>query len=229
MVAGGTEAAITPTGIAGFCVMRALTTQNDEPTKASRPFDAKRDGFVPSEGAGVFILEEMDHALSRGAPILAEIAGVGVSADAFHVTAPDSDGDGAMRAMRLAIDDAGLKPTDVDYINAHGTSTQINDPIETLAIKKLFGEHAYRLAVSSTKSMLGHILGGSGAVEGIACVKTITEGIIHPTINYEYPDPDCDLDYVPNVARKKDVRVALSNSFGFGGQNACLLFRKFEE
>jgi 3-oxoacyl-[acyl-carrier-protein] synthase II len=229
MVAGGTEAAITPTGIAGFCVMRALTTRNDEPTKASRPFDAKRDGFVPSEGAGVFILEEMDHALRRGAPILAEIAGVGISADAFHVTAPDSEGDGAMRAMRLAIDDAGLKPTDVDYINAHGTSTQINDPIETLAIKKLFGEHAYRLAVSSTKSMLGHILGGSGAVEGIACVKTITEGIIHPTINYEYPDPDCDLDYVPNVARKKDVRVALSNSFGFGGQNACLLFRKFEE
>lgn len=229
MVAGGTEAAITPTGIAGFCVMRALTTQNDEPTKASRPFDAKRDGFVPSEGAGVFILEEMDHALRRGAPILAEIAGVGISADAFHVTAPDSEGDGAMRAMRLAIDDAGLEPTDVDYINAHGTSTQINDPIETLAIKKLFGEHAYRLAVSSTKSMLGHILGGSGAVEGIACVKTITEGIIHPTINYEYPDPDCDLDYVPNVARKKDVRVALSNSFGFGGQNACLLFRKFEE
>jgi 3-oxoacyl-[acyl-carrier-protein] synthase II len=230
MVAGGTEAAITPTGVAGFCVMKALTTtRNEEPTKASRPFDAKRDGFVPSEGAGVLILEEMQHALRRGARILAEIVGAGVSADAYHVTAPDSDGDGAMRAMRLAIEDANVDPTEVDYINAHGTSTQINDPIETLAIKKLFGVHAYRLAVSSTKSMLGHILGGSGAVEGIACVKTITTGIIHPTINYEYPDPDCDLDYVPNVAREREVRVALSNSFGFGGQNACLVFKKFEE
>ncbi len=229
MVAGGTEAAITPTGIAGFCVMKALTTRNDEPTKASRPFDAKRDGFVPAEGAGILILEELDHALRRGAYIHAEIAGVGVSADAFHVTAPDSDGDGAMRAMSLAVDDAHLEPADVDYINAHGTSTPINDPIETLAIKKLFGDHAYRLAVSSTKSMIGHILGGSGAVEGIACVKTITEGVIHPTINHEYPDPDCDLDYVPNVARERDVKVALSNSFGFGGQNACLVFRKFEE
>jgi 3-oxoacyl-[acyl-carrier-protein] synthase II len=229
MVAGGTEAAITPTGIAGFCVMKALTTRNDEPTKASRPFDAKRDGFVPAEGAGILILEELDHARRRGAHIHAEIAGVGVSADAFHVTAPDSEGDGAVRAMRLAIDDAHLEPADVDYINAHGTSTPINDPIETLAIKRLFGDHAYRLAVSSTKSMIGHILGGSGAVEGIACVKTITEGVIHPTINHEYPDPDCDLDYIPNVARERDVKVALSNSFGFGGQNACLVFRKFEE
>jgi 3-oxoacyl-[acyl-carrier-protein] synthase II len=229
MVAGGTEAGISPTGIAGFCVMKALTTQNDEPTKASRPFDAKRDGFVPSEGAGVLILEGLDHAVRRGARIYAEVAGVGISLDAYHVTAPDSDGDGAYRAMQLAIEDAGLKTNDVDYINAHGTSTPINDPIETLAIKRLFGEHAYRLAVSSTKSMIGHILGGSGAVEAIACVKTIADKIIHPTINYEYPDPDCDLDYVPNVARNKDVNVVLSNSFGFGGQNACLVFKKFEE
>jgi 3-oxoacyl-[acyl-carrier-protein] synthase II len=229
MVAGGTEAAITPTGVAGFCVMRAVTTRNEEPTKASRPFDAKRDGFVPAEGAGVMILEEMHHALSRGARIHAEIAGVGMSSDAYHVTAPDSDGDGAMRAMRLAVEDAHLQPADVDYINAHGTSTPINDPIETLAIKTLFGDHAYRLAVSSTKSMIGHILGGSGAVEGLACVKTITSGMIHPTINYEYPDPDCDLDYVPNVAREKRVNVVLSNSFGFGGHNACLVFKRFEE
>jgi 3-oxoacyl-[acyl-carrier-protein] synthase II len=209
--------------------MRALTTRNDEPTKASRPFDAKRDGFVPSEGAAVMILEEHEHALRRGARIHAEIAGVGMSSDAYHVTAPDSDGDGAMRAMRLAVEDARLQPADVDYINAHGTSTPINDPIETLAIKTLFGDHAYRLAVSSTKSMIGHILGGSGAVEGVACVKTITSGMIHPTINYEYPDPDCDLDYVPNVAREKRVNAALSNSFGFGGHNACLVFKRFEE
>ena len=229
MVAGGTEAAISPTGIAGFCVMKALTTQNDEPTKASRPFDATRDGFVPSEGAGVLILEGLDHAVRRGARIYAEVAGVGISLDAYHVTAPDSDGDGAFRAMSLAVEDANLEPSDVDYINAHGTSTPINDPIETLAIKRLFKDHAYRLAVSSTKSMIGHILGGSGAVEAIACVKTITERIIHPTINYEHPDPACDLDYVPNTARKQDVNVVLSNSFGFGGQNACLLFKRFEE
>jgi 3-oxoacyl-[acyl-carrier-protein] synthase II len=229
MVAGGTEAGISPTGIAGFCVMKALTTQNDEPTKASRPFDAKRDGFVPSEGAGVLILEGLDHAMRRGARIYAEVAGVGISLDAYHVTAPDSDGDGAYRAMQLAIEDAGVETSDVDYINAHGTSTPINDPIETLAIKRLFGEHAYRLAVSSTKSMIGHILGGSGAVEAIACVKTIADKVIHPTINYEYPDPDCDLDYVPNVARNKDVSVVLSNSFGFGGQNACLVFKKYDE
>jgi len=229
MVAGGTEAAITATGVAGFCVMKALTTKNDEPTKASRPFDAKRDGFVPAEGSGVIILESLDHALRRGARIYAEVAGIGISSDAYHVTALDSDGGGAVRAMRLAIEDAGLKPDDIDYINAHGTSTPINDPIETLAIKTLFGEHAYRLSISSTKSMIGHLLGASGAVESIACIKTITDGIIHPTINYEYPDPDCDLDYVPNVARKKDVRAAVSNSFGFGGQNACIVFKRFEE
>jgi 3-oxoacyl-[acyl-carrier-protein] synthase II len=229
MVAGGTEAAITPTGVAGFCVMKALTTKNEEPTKASRPFDAKRDGFIPAEGAAIMILESLEHALGRGARIYAELAGVGISSDAYHVTAPDSDGDGAVRAMRLAIEDAGLKPTDIGYINAHGTSTPINDSIETLAIKRLFGDYAYQLPISSTKSMIGHLLGASGAVEGIACIKTITEGIIHATINYEFPDPDCDLDYVPNIARKKEVNAVLSNSFGFGGQNACLVFKKFEE
>ncbi len=229
MVAGGTEAAITRIGIAGFCVMRALTSRNDEPARASRPFDARRDGFIPSEGAGVLILESLEHAQRRGARIYAEISGVGVSSDAYHVTAPDSDGSGAMRAMRWAIGDAGLKPEDIDYINAHGTSTPLNDSVETLAIKRLFGDHAYHLAISSTKSMIGHLLGASGGVEAIAVTKSIAEGVIHPTVNYEFPDPDCDLDYVPNVARKKDVRAALSNSFGFGGQNACLVFRKFEE
>lgn len=229
MVAGGTEAAISPTGIAGFCVMRALTTRNDEPTKASRPFDAKRDGFVPAEGAGALILESLEHALHRGARIYAEVAGVGISSDAYHVTAPDTDGSGAIRAMRLAIEDANLKPHEIDYINAHGTSTPINDRIETLAIKTLFGDYAYQLPISSTKSMVGHLLGASGVVEGIASIKAITEGIIHPTTNYEYPDPDCDLDYVPNAARRKDVKAALSNSFGFGGQNACLVFKRFEE
>ena len=229
MVAGGTEAAICPTGVAGFCVMKALTSRNDEPTKASRPFDAKRDGFVPAEGAGALILESLEHAMRRGAPILAEVAGVGISSDAYHVTAPDSDGGGAIRAMSWAIEDAGLRPDEVEYINAHGTSTPLNDAVESLAIKTLFGDYAYRLPISSTKSMIGHLLGASGAVEAIACVKTITEGIIHPTINYEYPDPDCDLDYVPNVARTRAVRTALSNSFGFGGQNACLLIKAFEE
>jgi 3-oxoacyl-[acyl-carrier-protein] synthase II len=229
MVAGGTEAAICPTGVAGFCVMKALTSRNDEPTKASRPFDAKRDGFVPGEGAGALILESLEHALRRGAPILAEVAGVGISSDAYHVTAPDSDGSGAIRAMSWAIEDAGLRPDEVEYINAHGTSTPLNDAVESLAIKTLFGDYAYQLPISSTKSMIGHLLGASGAVEAIACVKTITEGIMHPTVNYEYPDPDCDLDYVPNVARTRAVRTALSNSFGFGGQNACLLFKAFEE
>jgi len=229
MVAGGTEAAITPIGVAGFCVMKALSSRNDEPTKASRPFDAKRDGFVPSEGAAVLILESLEHAQRRGARVYAEVAGVGITSDAYHVTAPDSEGDGGMRAMSLAIEDAGLKPSEIDYINAHGTSTPINDSIETLAIKRLFGDYAYKLCISSTKSMIGHLLGASGAVEAIASIKAITEGVIHPTINYEYPDPDCDLDYVPNVARKKNVNAALSNSFGFGGQNACLVFRKFDE
>jgi 3-oxoacyl-[acyl-carrier-protein] synthase II len=228
MVAGGCEAALTPTGIAGFCVMKALTTRNDEPTRASRPFDAKRDGFVPAEGAAVLVLESLEHALGRKARIYAEIAGVGVSSDAYHVAAPHNNGAGAVRAMRWAIEDAGLAPEEIEYINAHGTSTPLNDTVETIAIKTVFGDYARRIPISSTKSMIGHLLGGSGAVEAVACVKTITEGIIHPTINYEFPDPDCDLDYVPNVARKKDVKTALSNSFGFGGQNACLVFKKYE-
>ena len=228
MVAGGSEAAITPTGVAGFCVMKALTTRNDEPTKASRPFDAKRDGFVPAEGAAILILESLEHAMRRDARIYAEVAGVGASSDAYHIVAPPNNGAGAVRAMRWAIEDANLTPDEVEYINAHGTSTQLNDAVETLAIKSLFGDYAYRLPISSTKSMIGHLLGGSGAVEAVACIKIITTGVIHPTINYEYPDPDCDLDYVPNVARVKDVNVALSNSFGFGGQNACLVFKKYE-
>ena len=228
MVSGGSEAGITPTGVAGFCVMKALTNRNDEPTKASRPFDAKRDGFVPAEGAAVLILEGLDHALRRDARIYAEIVGVGVSSDAYHIVAPHENGAGAIRAMRWALEDARLAPNEVEYINAHGTSTPLNDTVETLAIKSLFGDYAYQIPISSTKSMVGHLLGASGAVEAVACIKTIVEGIIHPTINYEYPDPDCDLDYVPNVARKKSVRVALSNSFGFGGQNACLVFKKFE-
>jgi 3-oxoacyl-[acyl-carrier-protein] synthase II len=227
MIAGGTEAGITAIGVAGFAVMKALTSRNEEPAKASRPFDANRDGFVPSEGAGVLILESLQHALSRGAPILAEIVGFGISSDAYHAVAIDSGG--AMRAMRLAIADAGLAPGDIDYINAHGTSTPLNDVSETQAIKGLFGDHAYKVCISSTKSMIGHLLGAAGGVEAIACVKTLNEGIIHPTINYETPDPECDLDYVPNVARKKDVRIALSNGFGFGGQNACLVFRRFEK
>ena len=228
MVAGGSEAAITPTGVAGFCVMKALTTRNDEPTKASRPFDAKRDGFAPGEGAAVLILESLEHAMHRNARIYAEVAGVGASSDAYHIVAPPNNGAGAVRAMRWAIEDANLTPNEVEYINAHGTSTQLNDTVETLAIKALFGDYAYHVPISSTKSMIGHLLGGSGAVEAVVCVKTITTGVIHPTINYEYPDPDCDLDYVPNVARVKDVNVALSNSFGFGGQNACLVFKKYE-
>jgi 3-oxoacyl-[acyl-carrier-protein] synthase II len=229
MLAGGSEAALTPTGIAGFCVMKALTTRNDEPTRASRPFDAKRDGFVPGEGAAVLVLESLEHALARGARIYAEIAGVGASSDAYHVVAPPDDGAGAVRAMRWAIADAGLVPEEIEYINAHGTSTPLNDAVETLAIKTVFKDYAYRVPISSTKSMIGHLLGGSGAVEAVACIKTITDGIIHPTINYEFPDPDCDLDYVPNIARKKEVRTALSNSFGFGGQNACLVFKKYEQ
>jgi 3-oxoacyl-[acyl-carrier-protein] synthase II len=228
MLAGGSEAALTPTGVAGFCVMKALTTRNDEPTKASRPFDAQRDGFVPGEGAAILILESLEHALNRDARIYAEIAGVGVASDAYHVVAPHNNGAGAVRAMRWAIEDAGLAPEEIEYINAHGTSTPLNDTVETIAIKTLFGDYARRVPISSSKSMIGHLLGGSGAVEAVACVKTITEGIIHPTINYEFPDPDCDLDYVPNVARQKEVRTALSNSFGFGGQNACLVFKKYE-
>lgn len=228
MVTGGTEAVITPLAVSGFCSMRALSTRNDEPEKASRPFDRDRDGFVMGEGAGILVLEEMNHALERGAHIYAEIAGYGLSGDAYHVSAPEPDGEGAVTCMSNAIKYAGLKPEDVDYINAHGTSTKLNDLSENIAIKKVFGQHAYKLAISSTKSMIGHLLGGTGGVEAIYTALTIKRGIIPPTINYENPDPECDLDYVPNKARKSDVNVALSNSFGFGGTNGTLLLKKAE-
>lgn len=228
VITGGTEAGISQLGLAGFCVMKALTSQNEEPTRASRPFDAKRDGFVPGEGSAILVMETLEHAVNRGARVLAEVAGFGVSCDAYHITAPDADGSGASRAMHWALRDAGVKPKDVDYVNAHGTSTPLNDAAETLALKKVFGEYAYKVPISSTKSIIGHLLGASGAVEAVGCVKTITDGIIHPTINYENPDPECNLDYVPNVARKKDVRTVLTNSFGFGGINACLVFKRFE-
>ncbi|MCI0849723.1 MAG: beta-ketoacyl-ACP synthase II [Chloroflexi bacterium] len=228
MFAGGTEAGTSELGMAAFAVMKVLSTRDDDPTKASRPFDARRDGFVSSEGAGIFIFEGLDHAQARGATVLAEVIGVAATADAYHMVAPCADGDGAARCMRLALEDAGISPEDVDYVNAHGTSTQLNDASETIAIKAALGEHAYQVPISSTKSMIGHALGASGALESIACVKTLQTGIVHPTINYEYPDPDCDLDYVPEGARKADVKVVLKNSFGFGGQNACLVFRRFE-
>ncbi|MGB9768364.1 beta-ketoacyl-ACP synthase II [Dictyoglomus sp.] len=227
-IVGGSEASITPMGIAGFCALQALSTRNDEPEKASRPFDAKRDGFVMGEGAGILILEELNHAINRGARIYAEIVGFGASDDAYHITAPDPEGNGAILSMKRAIKDAGINPEDINYINAHGTSTKLNDKIETLAIKKVFGEYAYKIPVSSTKSMVGHLLGAAASVESIATVLSIYEGIIHPTINYEEKDPECDLDYVPNVARKWDIKYALKNSFGFGGQNATLIFKKYE-
>jgi 3-oxoacyl-[acyl-carrier-protein] synthase II len=229
MLAGGAEAGISELGLAAFSVMRAISTRNDEPEKASRPFDAQRDGFVCAEGAAIFIMETLEHARRRAARILAEVDGYGASADAYHLVAPCPDGDGASRAMREALNNAGIAPKDVDYINAHGTSTPLNDAVETLAIKAVFGEDAYRIPISSTKSMVGHGLGASGAIEVVACVKTLLTGIIHPTINYEFPDPQCDLDYVPNQARTADVRLILKNSFGFGGQNACLVLRRFEE
>jgi 3-oxoacyl-[acyl-carrier-protein] synthase II len=228
MLAGGCEAAITPLAVAGFAAMRALSTRNDDPQKASRPFDAKRDGFVVGEGAAVLILEELSHALSRGASIYAEISGYGMSGDAYHITATSPGGEGAVRCMQLALEDAGVRPGEIDYINAHGTSTDYNDAAETQAIKTVFGEHAYKLAVSSIKSMVGHLLGGAGAVEAAATVLAMRDRIIPPTINYEYPDPECDLDYVPNQARRAEIRLALSNSFGFGGTNACLILRRFE-
>ena len=227
MIAGGAEAIIVPLTIAGFCAMKAMSTRNEEPTRASRPFDAHRDGFVPSEGGGVVVLEALDHARRRDARIYAEVAGYGMSADAHHMTAPDPEGEGARQAMAAALHDAGLPVESVGYINAHGTSTPYNDRFETLAIKRLFGDHARRLAVSSTKSMTGHLLGAAGGVEAIATVLAIHHGVLPPTINYETPDPECDLDYVPNQARKQDVEVALSNAFGFGGTNATLAFRKF--
>jgi 3-oxoacyl-[acyl-carrier-protein] synthase II len=227
MVAGGSEAIIDELPIAGFAQMKALSTRNDEPLRASRPFDADRDGFVPGEGAGIVVLENADHARRRGARIYAEIVGYGMTADAYHMTAPDPDGDGAVRAMTAAVRDAGLRPDDVGYVNAHGTSTPYNDKTETLAIKRTFGAHAPRLAVSSTKSMIGHLLGAAGGVEAVVTVLALHHGILPPTVNYDTPDPECDLDYVPNVARKAQVEAAISNGFGFGGTNATLAFRRW--
>jgi len=228
MIAGGSESTITPLAVAGFSVMKALCTKyNDSPEKASRPFEKNRDGFVIAEGAGIMVLEELEFAKRRGARIYAELCGYGLNSDAYHITAPAPDGDGFVRCMEMCIEDAGVKKEEVDYINAHGTSTYYNDLYETKAIKKVFGEHAYKLAVSSTKSMTGHTLGAAGGIEAVITVLTIKHRIIPPTINYEEPDPECDLDYVPNAARQRDVRVAMSNSFGFGGTNACLMFRKY--
>jgi 3-oxoacyl-[acyl-carrier-protein] synthase II len=227
MIAGGSEAIILPLTFAGFCQMKAMSTRNDEPTRASRPFDAARDGFVCGEGGGLVVLESLEHALARDARIYAEVVGYGMTGDAHHMTAPDPEADGAARAMSIAVRDAGIEPSTVGYINAHGTSTPYNDKSETMAIKRVFGEHARKLAVSSTKSMTGHLLGAAGGIEAIATVLAIHHGALPPTINYENPDPDCDLDYVPNQARKQDVDIALSNAFGFGGTNATLVFRKY--
>jgi 3-oxoacyl-[acyl-carrier-protein] synthase II len=228
VIAGGAEATITPMGLGGFCSMKALSTRNDDPPAASRPFDKDRDGFVIGEGAAILILEELEFARKRGAKIYAEICGYGASADAYHITAPAPGGEGAMRAMAAALSDAGVPAGSVDYINAHGTSTPYNDLYETMAIKTLFGDRAKDIPVSSTKSMTGHLLGASGAIEGMFCVLAIRDGVIPPTINYTTPDPECDLDYVPNVKRTRPVRYALSNSFGFGGTNSVLLFGRFE-
>ncbi|WP_448590524.1 beta-ketoacyl-ACP synthase II [Thermoflexus hugenholtzii] len=229
VIAGGAEAAILPVAVAAFNVMGTISTRNEEPERASRPFDRTRDGFVMGEGAGILILERLEHARARGARIYAEVVGYGTSADAYHITAPLENGEGAALAMRRALADAGLSSRDIDYINAHGTSTPLNDKSETQAIKAVFGEAAYDVPISSTKSMIGHLLGAAGAVEAIVCIRAITDGIIPPTINYEHPDPECDLDYVPNVARRKPVRTAMSNSFGFGGHNACVIFRRYED
>ena len=227
MIAGGSEAIILPLTFAGFCQMKAMSTRNDDPGRASRPLDAARDGFVCGEGGGLLVLESLDHALARDARIYAEVVGYGMTGDAHHMTAPDPEADGAARAMSLALRDAGVEPTSVGYINAHGTSTLYNDKSETMAIKRVFGDHARKLAVSSTKSMTGHLLGAAGGIEAIATAFAIHHGILPPTINYETPDPDCDLDYVPNQARKQDVEIALSNAFGFGGTNATLVLRKY--
>jgi 3-oxoacyl-[acyl-carrier-protein] synthase II len=228
VIAGGAESAITPLGVGGFAAMKALSTRNDEPERASRPFDKERDGFVIGEGSGVMILEERERALARGARIYAEVSGYGANGDAHHMTAPSPNGDGAARCMALALKDAGIAPHEVDYINAHGTSTEYNDANETQAIKKVFGEHAAKVAVSSTKSMTGHLLGAAGAVEGVYSALALYHGMLPPTINYENADPACDLDYVPNEARQAGIKVALSNSFGFGGTNACVIFRREE-
>jgi 3-oxoacyl-[acyl-carrier-protein] synthase II len=223
MLAGGAEAAIEPIGIAGFCAARAMSTRNDDPEHASRPFDAERDGFVMGEGAGVLVLESLEHAQARGARIYAEVLGYGMTADAYHITQPDPDGDGALRAMRKALRDAGLQPTAIDYINAHGTSTRYNDAKETLAIKRLLGEDAYRVPVSSTKSVTGHLLGAAGAVEAAICVLALQHQTVPPTLNYKHPDPECDLDYVPNAPRPATLRYVMTNSFGFGGHNSVLV------
>jgi len=225
MIAGGTEAAITPFAYASFCSMKAMSTRNDAPEKACRPFDKGRDGFIMGEGAGVLVLESLEHARARGARIYCELAGYAATSDAFHITQPDPEGKGLSMAMKRAMASANVTPGEVDYVNAHGTSTPYNDKFETLAIKKVFGEHARKLAISSTKSMTGHLLGAAGGIESVICVKTIETGMIAPTINLEEPDPDCDLDYVPNVARAAKVRTALSNNLGFGGQNAVAVFR----
>lgn len=226
MIVGGAEAPITEIGVGGFCAARAMSKRNAEPERASRPFDKDRDGFVLGEGAGVFVIEEEEHAKQRGAKIYARILGVGMTADAFHFTAPPEDGDGAMRAMKLAVQYSGLEPEDIDYINAHGTSTGLGDVAETIAVKRLFQEHSKKIMISATKSMHGHLLGGAGAVEAVMTILALKEGIIPPTINLENPDPQCDLDYVPNVARKKEIQYALSNGFGFGGTNASICFGK---
>jgi len=228
MICGGTESSIVPLGVGGFCALKALSTRNNEPQKASRPFDRERDGFVMAEGCGVVTLETLEHAKKRKARIYAEMLGYGMSCDAYHITAPDPDGSGAVRAMSEAMKDASLNPEDIDYINAHGTSTKLNDMIETLAIKRALDNHAKKVMISSTKSMMGHLLGAAGGVEFIVCCLAIKDGIVPPTINYDFPDPDCDLDYVPNVARKTRVDVCMSNSLGFGGHNATLIVRKFK-
>ena len=228
MIAGGSEAAITPMGVGGFAALRALSTRNDEPSRASRPFDRERDGFIIGEGAGILVLEELEQAVRRGAPIYAELVGYGMSADAFHITAPSETGEGAVRVMELALEKAGVRPQQVDYINAHGTSTPHNDRLETLAIKRCFGEHARTLAISSTKSMTGHLLGAAGGLEAGISVLAVHHQVVPPTINLDHPDPECDLDYVPHTSRRMPIRFALSNSFGFGGTNAAVLFKKYE-
>lgn len=228
MLCGGTESAITYLGLGGFCALKGLSTRNNEPQKASRPFDRERDGFVMAEGCGAVVLETLEHAKKRSARIYAEISGYGMSCDAYHMTAPDPDGDGAARSMKEALKDAKLNPEDVGYINAHGTSTKLNDKIETIAIKKALGAHAKKVMISSTKSMTGHALGAAGGIEFVICCLTIKDGIVPPTINYEYPDPDCDLDYVPNIARKAEINVCMSDSLGFGGHNATLIVQKLK-
>ncbi len=229
IITGGAEAAITPMSLAGFCSMKAMSTNNENPSEASRPFDANRDGFIMGEGSGILILEELSHAIKRGARIYAEIVGYGLTADAYHITAPAPEGEGMAKSMGNALKDAGITPDDVQYVNAHGTATDLNDKFETMAIKTVFRDHAYKLAISSTKSMTGHLLGAAGGIESIATILSICNGFVAPTINYKTPDPECDLDYVPNIGRKLDINYAMKNNFGFGGQNATLIFKKYTD